>query len=421
MTAAASPAVSPIAAVEPPGRWRMLAVIGIGTLLSFAPWFSASAVAPLLKAEWHTTGLQLPMLTVAVQLGFAVAALLLAVSAAPDVIPGPVLFFGGAIVAAAGNLGFALLATDATSALVFRALTGAGIAAVYPVAVKLIAGWFRRQRGLAVGTLIGALTVGSALPHLFRALGAMGGLDWRSVVVAASIAAVAGGLIVVAFARPGPLETPASRFSPAVAASAYREPSVRLANLGYLGHMWELYAMWTWVPAFIAASFAAGGVPDPGAAAFASFAVVGVGGVGCVAAGALADRLGRTTMTIAAMVASGTCALLIGFLFGAPPLVLLAVAIPWGITVVADSAQFSAAVSELAPAGTAGSALSVQVAVGFILTGVTIIGVGLLGPTDGAGWRIAFGSLALGPVVGVIAMWRLRGRPDAVRMAGGRR
>ena len=408
-------------APDPAGRWRALLVVGVGTLLAFAPWFSASAVAPLLAAEWHTSGLQIPLLTVAVQLGFAAAALLLAVTGAPDVIPGPALFLVGAAVAAAGNLGFALVAHDAASALPFRALTGAGIAAVYPVAVKLIAGWFRRGRGLAIGTLIGALTVGSALPHLLRAVGAMGGLDWRWVVSAASLTALLGGLVVIAFGRPGPLETAMSRFSPAVAASAYRQPSVRLANLGYLGHMWELYAMWTWVPAFIAASFSAAGSPDPGTAALASFAVVSVGGIGCVAAGAVADRFGRTATTMIAMAASGTCAVAIGFLFGAPPLVLLAVAVPWGLTVVADSAQFSAAISELAPPGTAGSALSVQVAVGFILTGVTIVGVGLLAPTDGAGWRIAFASLALGPVIGVVAMWRLRGRPDAGLMAGGHR
>jgi MFS family permease len=399
----------------------VLLVLSVGILLAETPWFTSSAVTPLLRVEWNPEGLELAMLVVAVQIGFAVGALALAITGAADVIRGDRLFFWGAVTTGAANLGFAWLATDPVSALPFRFLTGAGIAAVYPVGMKLVAGWFRVGVGTAIGILIGALTVGTALPHLLRAVGALAGADWRLIVTWASIAAFVGGAAVLVGADPGPFDTPAPRFSLRIAARACREPSVRLANLGYLGHMWELFAMWTWVPLFLAASFAATGGDDAASAALAAFAVIAAGGIGCVAGGVLADRFGRTSLTIAAMAASGACALLIGFLYGGPSVLVLAVAVIWGITVVADSPQFSAAVSELAPPGTAGSALSLQTAVGFVLTAATILSVGALDPGDGTGWRIAFGSLALGPLVGVIAMWRLRGRPDAVRMAGGRR
>jgi MFS family permease len=409
------------ASLETPQRWPQLAILGIGTLLAMAPSFSASAVAPLLRQDWVVGPLDLPWLTVVTQLGFAAGAIGLAVIGAPDVIPGRWLFAGGALIAATANLGFALLAFDPASALPFRFVTGAALAAVYPVAMKLAAGWFRRERGLAIGVVNGALTIGVALPLLFRAFGAYAGVDWRPVVVGASVAAVGGAVVVGWLSRPGPLEVAAPRFSPAIAAAAFREPSVRLASLGYFGHMWELFAMWTWIPIFLLASFAATGLADAAIASLTAFAVVGVGGLASAVAGAVADRFGRTTTTIVAMAISGSSAVLAGVLFGAPvPLVIL-VALVWGGSVVADSAQFSSAVSELAPPGTAGSALSVQTAVGFSLTSVTILGVGVLDPTGADGWRLAWIILALGPLVGIVAMWRLRGRPDATKMANGHR
>jgi MFS family permease len=406
---------------EPSGRWAVLGFLAACVVLALAPWFSAAAVAPEIGAEWGIGSLEVALLTVAVQLGFAVGALVLAFSGAADVVAPRRLIAGGAIVAALANAAFGLLATDLVTALPLRALSGAGIAAVYPVAMKVLAGWFARERGLAIGVLIGAITLGSALPHALRAVGAVVDVDWRLVVVAGSVPGLFAAWLAWRGVREGPMAVAGGRLTLSLARAALAEPSVRLANLGYLGHMWELYAMWTWVPAFLAASLAASSGVGGEVASAIAFLVVAAGAIGCVGAGALADRLGRTTLTIAAMALSGTSAVVAGLLFGAPAAVLLTVVVVWGITVVADSAQFSTAVSELAPRGTAGSALALQTAAGFLLTGVTIVGVGLLDPGDRGGWLVAFALLALGPLVGIVAMWALRRRPDAVRMAGGQR
>jgi MFS family permease len=405
---------------EPRGRWTVLAALALAVVLALVPWFSAAAVAPLIAQEWRIDALQSSFLTVAVQVGFAIGAIVLAFSGAADVVAPRRLIAAGALVAAAANAAFGLFAVDLVTAIPLRVLSGAGIAAVYPVAMKVLAGWFGRERGLAVGILIGAITLGSAMPHALRAAGSLVDLDWRLVVAAGSLPGVLAAAIAWLGVRDGPLSVPAARLSLRQARAALAEPSVRLANLGYLGHMWELYAMWTWVPAFIAASLAISGDVTAAASSAVAFLVVAAGAAGCVAAGALADRLGRTTLTIAAMALSGSSAIAAGLLFGAPTAVLLTVVVIWGITVVADSAQFSTAVSELSPPGTAGSALALQTAAGFLLTGVTIVGVGLIAPGEQA-WGLAFGILALGPLVGIAAMWRLRRRPEATRMAGGRR
>jgi hypothetical protein len=282
--------------------------------------------------------------------------------------------------------------------------------------MKLAASWAKGDTGLLVGLLVGALTLGSASPHLFAWAG---GVDWRLGVGGASLSAVlAAGVIYLGSVGPG--HKPAGRFKPAAALEIWRLRGVRLATFGYLGHMWELFAMWAWIGAFFAASFAAAGLSQPNAAAkLATFAVVAIGAPGCIAAGWLADRFGRTAVTSAAMAVSGACCLFVGPLFGGPLVPLLLVALVWGATVVADSAQFSASVAELAPPDRVGTLLTVQTALGFLLTVATIRLVPVW--VDAVGWGWAFAPLAIGPALGVAAMLRLRALPDSLGLAGGRR
>ncbi|HSQ25163.1 MAG TPA: hypothetical protein VLN44_12150, partial [Pyrinomonadaceae bacterium] len=233
-----------------------------------------------------------------------------------------------------------------------------------------------------------------------------------------SVLAVIGGLVVQIFVDDGPYALPAARFDWKQVGRVFHNRGVRLANLGYFGHMWELYAMWTWIPFMIRASLSLRG-SNPSLAEVASFLVIGCGAAGCVVAGLIADRVGRTIVTSMAMIVSGTCCVVIGFLFGAHPFALLIVAAIWGASVVADSAQFSACVTELGDQQYMGTALTIQTCLGFLLTTVSIELIPLV--VNLVGWRYAFVILAPGPMLGVVAMLRLRALPEALRIAHGRR
>jgi MFS family permease len=408
-------AASGRAAGEPTGRYRVLVLLSFAELFGMSLWFSASAVSPLLKAEWGLSDSTGSWLTLTVQLGFVAGTLASAVLNLPDVFPPRQVVVASCFLGAAANAAFAALAHGPALALVLRFLTGFFLAGVYPPGMKILATWFRKGRGLALGVLVGALTVGKAFPYL---LNAFSGGNWRGSLFAASALAALGGLLVLFFVHEGPFALPPARFDVTQAAKVFTNRGARLASFGYFGHMWELYAMWTWLPVMIRSSFALRGVA-PAAAETASFLVLGCGAVGCVAAGLLADRVGRTLVTSLAMAVSGACCLVVGLCHGGPPALLMAVAAVWGASVVADSAQFSASVSELSDPEYMGTALTLQTSLGFLLTAVSIDLIPASLPL--LGWRWVFALLAPGPALGVVAMLRLRALPEAAKIAQGRR
>jgi len=399
-----------------PRRRRVLLVIAIAELLAMSLWFSATAAAPELAAEWGLTDAETAWLTIAVQLGFVVGALLSSALTLSDVLRPRHLFAGSAVAGAACTVTIAAVVETALPAIALRFLTGVALAGVYPPGMKILAGWFEEGRGFAIGTLVGALTVGSALPHLIRAIGGVG--QPRVVLYGAAGLATVGGLLVL-LVEPGPYQAPAAPFDPGAIGRILRDRGTMLANGGYFGHMWELYAVWTWIPAYLVASIATnGGDGSSGLASLLAFGTIGVGGVGAVVAGSAADRFGRTMVTSASMAVSGLACLAAGFLFGSPLVVLVPFVLVWGFAIVADSAQFSAAVSELAEGSYVGTALTLQTAIGFLLTTVSIQLIPVV--VDAVGWRWAFAPLAVGPLVGTLSMQWLRRLPEAASLAGGR-
>lgn len=361
-----------------------------------SPWFATSAVLGELRDRWSIGTQEASWLVITVQLGFVAGAAISATTGLADRIRPRRLVLLGAFGAAAANA--LVVAGDSYgSALIYRSFTGAFLALVYPSAMKAMSGWFATGRGMALGTMVGALTVGSALPHLVNALG---GFGWVPTLLTISALTVTGGLVVELLGLPGPHLAAPQRFDPSRIGSLVRLRGFRLATLGYFGHMWELYAMWAWIAVF------AGDVIDSDrGASFFAFAVIGVGAAGSVHAGLVSDAQGRATAARWALSVSGAMALFVGFLVDAPLVVVVIPALIWGYAVVADSAQFSTIVSEEVPPETAGTALTVQLASGFVLSVATIFLVPWA--RDVASWGWAFALLAPGPALGVWAMRQL--------------
>jgi len=405
-------------------KWPTIGALALAELLAMSLWFSASAVVPQLTQEWHLTDGQVSWITMSVQIGFVVGALLSAILNLADRVPAQRLFAISAVVGALAN-GLIPLVTPLGQATVpvaitLRFITGVTLAGAYPPGMKLVATWTQKDRGLGIGILVGALTLGSALPHLLNALTLVGdgGMPpWRPVLLIASGLALIGSLIVWLYVKPGPHLGQAAPFNWRYALRGLQHRPTRLANFGYLGHMWELYAMWAWVPIFLLASYEHAGW-DPQVARLAGFGVIAIGSVGSVLAGAFADRIGRTRVTTISLIISGISALIVGFFF-ANPLILTILCLIWGFAAVADSAQFSTAVSELSDARYVGTSLTIQTSMGFLLTLFTIRMVPPI--VEWIGWQPAFALLALGPLFGIWSMMSLRRLPESEQMASGNR
>ena len=389
-------------------RWRMLALIAIAELLGMCVWFAANAVAPQLATRWALTPAETGWLTTVVQLGFVGGTALAALLNLADVVPARGYFSASAVAAAAANASL-LAAPGYRTALLCRALTGVCLAGVYPPAMKMAATWFRARRGLAIGVVVGALTIGKALPFLIHALP---GAGVAQVVLAASGTALLAAALIGVFYVDGPAPFPRRPFDLALVGTVLRNPGYRRVLGGYSGHMLELYACWIWVPSFLAASelarAGAAGVPAESASFIAvlSFVVLAAGAVGCVLGGELADRVGYVRLVVYAMAVSGACALATPLVFGRSPLLLVPLLLLWSVAVIADSAQFSTLVTRVVAPHAIGTALTLQTSIGFLLTSITVQLVPVV--AGRLGWQYAFPVLALGPALGIAAIRRLR-------------
>ncbi|MEM6849986.1 MAG: MFS transporter, partial [Pseudomonadota bacterium] len=366
-----------------------------------------AAIVPSLAADFAIPPDQLAGLTTATQLGFVLGALASAAIGLPDRYDPRTVFAMSALVAAVANTALLLAPPDSVAAITSRAVIGAALAGCYPPGMKIAVGWSIAHRSLIVSLLVAALTMGTAAPHL---LALIGGADWRPVVIATSLVGALSALGIFAVSL-GPHHKSADRFNPGAILYAWRNRAVRAAYVGYFGHMWELYGYWAWVATFAAIAATNAGHADPVRfGSLIAFIAITLGALACIPAGWLAVSRGKAPVARAVLLASGSSAILAGLTFSAPLAVFAAVLILWGIAVIPDSAQFSALVADAAPPEMAGSLLTLQNAIGFAVSAVTVQLVPHIAAH--AGWPVAMAILAIGPAAGALLVGGSTARPS---------